>query len=222
MRRRLQTSVLMLLAVSATACDPANMAEHDYRISHPLTAQQQLAVATFDGPVLTEFDQTRLKRLAAESLRRGSGKIQITLTAKPGEEDQSQAFGSQVLDVLKHEGVTDIGTTMLISATSGQTAEVRIPVWTAVVPNCGTFERGISPDPTNAPNSNWGCSIQRNSALMLQNPADLVRARESSGRDANRATDVLNKYGLGQATGSASETKTTGSASTVGGTGTSN
>jgi pilus assembly protein CpaD len=51
---------------------------------------------------------------------------------------------------------------------------------------------------------------------MLQNPADLVRARDSSGRDANRAADVLLKYGKGQATSSEVEKQSSGSTSTVG------
>lgn len=48
-------------------------------------------------------------------------------------------------------------------------------------------------------------AVARNRAMMVQNPNDLVRARASSGRDANRSVDVLGKYGRGEATASASE-----------------
>jgi pilus assembly protein CpaD len=76
----------------------------------------------------------------------------------------------------------------------------------------------MNPDHTNAPNSNWGCSGQRDMALMIQNPADLVRAREASGRDANRSADVLGKYQRGEATSSAIENQTAGTTSSVGST----
>jgi len=46
-------------------------------------------------------------------------------------------------------------------------------------------------------------AVERNRAMMMQNPADLLRAREASGRDGNRAADVLARYGRGEATGSA-------------------
>lgn len=59
-------------------------------------------------------------------------------------------------------------------------------------------------------------AVERNRAMMVQNPADLVRAREASGRDGNRATDVLGKYGRGEATGSAPEAMAAGSVSSVG------
>lgn len=59
-------------------------------------------------------------------------------------------------------------------------------------------------------------AVERNRAMMVQNPADLYHARQASGRDANRAVDVLGKYGRGEATGSAPEALSAGSVSTVG------
>lgn len=48
-------------------------------------------------------------------------------------------------------------------------------------------------------------AVERNRAMMVQNPADLYRAREATGRDGNRAVDVLAKYGRGEPTASSSE-----------------
>lgn len=59
-------------------------------------------------------------------------------------------------------------------------------------------------------------AVERNRAMMVQNKADLIRAREASGRDSNRAVDVLAKYGRGEATGSAPEALSGGSVSSVG------
>lgn len=214
-----KASIALVLPLLLAGC-PADMAEHDQRISHPLTAEQKAAVALFDrtdGHGLSAFDRERLGRLAAESLKRGAGPIQITVGAKPGDETLERDFAQVLAGVLKDGGAAEIQVKVVTGA--GQeagTAEVRVPIWVAVVPECGSFERGITPDYTNAPNSNWGCAIQRNMGLMVQNPADLIRAREASGRDANRASDVLGKYGKGEATGSATEAKSSGSTSSVG------
>ena len=48
-------------------------------------------------------------------------------------------------------------------------------------------------------------AVERNRAMMVQNPADLYRARDASGRDGNRAVDVLAKYGRGEPTASSGE-----------------
>lgn len=215
-----KASIAVLLPLLAAGC-AADMAEHDQRISHPLTAEQKSAVALFDrtdGQGLSAFDRERLGRLAAESLKRGAGPIQVTVAARPGDEALDRDFAQSLAGALKDGGAAEVQV-KVVTGTGPEPglAEVRVPIWVAVVPECGSFERGITPDYTNAPNSNWGCAIQRNMGLMVQNPADLIRAREASGRDANRASDVLGKYGKGEATGSAIEAKSSGSTSSVGG-----
>ena len=215
---RIASVAVMALALAGCA---AEMVEHDQRISHPLTAEQKSAVAVFDRPAdgadLSAFDRERLTRLAAESLRRGAGPVVITMAVKPGQEGIEQDFAQILATRLKSDGVAEVQVKLVTGAevTAGA-AEVRVPIWVAVLPECGTFERGVNPDHTNAPNSNWGCSVQRNMGLMVQNPADLIRAREASGRDANRSGDVLGKYGRGEATGSAVEAINQGSTSSVG------
>ena len=216
MTKRILLPTLALIALLLSACEPANLAEHDGHIAHPLTAEKRMALAVLDGPELTAFDQTRVKRLAAESLRRSAGGIEIIIQAKSGEEEISKIFAHQLVSLFKHEGVNDVQASVQVGDNGDGSAVIQVPVWEAVVPTCGNFERGLNPDHDNAPHSNWGCSIQRNTALMLQNPADLIRARESTGRDANRAADVLDKYGRGEATGSAKESRSTGSTSDVG------
>jgi len=219
MKSRILIPTLVLMAIVLASCGPAELSKQDGHISHPISAEKQMAVAVFDGPVLTDFDLSRLKRLAAESLRRSAGTIEVVIRSNAQEESSAQAFASQVVTVLKREGVGLVDAKVQISESGDGSATVRVPVWTAVVPECGTFDRGLNPDHDNAPHSNWGCSIQRNTALMLQNPADLIRARESTGRDANRSSDVLAKYGRGEATASKPESKTAGSTSDVGGSG---
>ena len=215
---RLTSIAVMVLALAGCA---AEMVEHDQRISHPLTAEQKTAVAVFDRPAdgaaMSAFDRDRLLRLAGESLRRGAGPVLITMGAKPGDEAVERDFAQNLAAQLKGDGVAEVQIKLVTGADiAAGVAEIRVPIWVAVLPECGTFERGITPDHSNAPNSNWGCSVERNRGLMVQNPADLIRAREASGRDANRSGDVLGKYGRGEATGSAVEAVNQGSTSSVG------
>lgn len=210
---------LLLLA----ACGPADLAEQDYRLSHPIVVEEKAAVALFNRPApgrpLSEIDRNRLGRLAEEGLRRGAGPVDITVGALPGDEVAAKGFGDTLADVLRDWGVGAVSVKVLAGPDSVPppgTAQVRVPVWEARAPECGTFERGLNPDYSNAPHSNWGCSIQRNKALMVQNPADLVRARDSSGRDGWRADTVLEKYSRGEATGAAKEAASAGSTSNVG------
>ena len=216
MKSRILLPTLVLLSMILAACDPADLSKQNAHIAHPLTAETQVAVAVFDGPNMNDFDLGRLKRLAAESVRRNAGTVEVIVRTTSSEEEAAKAFGAQVVTALKREGVGAVTTNILVSESGDGSATVRVPVWTAVVPDCGTFKRGLNPDYDNAPHSNWGCSIQRNVGLMVKNPADLIRAREASGRDANRASDVLGKYGRGEATGSQAESKTLGSPSDVG------
>lgn len=213
----------LLPVLLLAACDPADLTEHDYRLSHPIVVEEKAAVALFarpaEGAALSDADRDRLGRLAEESARRGAGPIQISVGALPGEEAGALAFAQTLADTLRAWGVGPVSVSVAGGADAMPqpgVAQVRVPVWEAKAPECGTFERGLNPNYSNAPHSNWGCSIQRNKALMVQNPADLVRARETSGRDGARATTVLEKYGKGEATGAAKEGIAAGSTSDVG------
>ncbi len=101
MTKRILLPTLALIALLLSACEPANLAEHDGHIAHPLTAEKRMALAVLDGPELTAFDQTRVKRLAAESLRRSAGGIEIIIQAKSGEEEISKIFAHQLVSLFK-------------------------------------------------------------------------------------------------------------------------
>ena len=78
---------VLILAPLLGGC-AADLAEHDYRLNHPIIVEEKAAVALFtrpaDGRTLSAADRYRLGRLAEESLRRGAGPIEITVGAKPG------------------------------------------------------------------------------------------------------------------------------------------
>jgi pilus assembly protein CpaD len=68
------------------------------------------------------------------------------------------------------------------------------------VPPCGDFSASPTFNPSNLPDSNYGCATQRNLGMMAADPNDLVRAKASLGYDAERTTDVITKHRTGKIT----------------------
>lgn len=209
--RTARPALPLLLALALAACAPGELSRHDPDLRHQPAVERHAAVAVFDRPAgdgaLSDYDRRRLVRLADEHARRGAGPMVIATA--------DRALGEMLRAALAETGA-DIEMKVADVADAPGTAIVRAPVWVARVPECGTFSPGLNPDFDNAPNGNWGCAVNRNRALMLQNPGDLVRARESSGRDGVRAADVLGKYGKGEATSSQAEPNSAASVSTIG------
>lgn len=200
---RLSAAFLAILGLAACA-EPLDMGLHEHRQHYPFQVESRTAIATLSPSGesgLSRDDRAVLADLAREHVKRGSGPIAVK-----GKD------GAQAAAELARHGVHQAS---IIVDEGGDATEIRVPVWVAIVPECGNFEKPLNPDYENAPNSNYGCSIQRNIGLMVANPADLVRARKPTGRDGQRAADVLDKYSKGQATSSVREGAST--LSTVGG-----
>lgn len=73
--------------------------------------------------------------------------------------------------------------------------------YVAEPPQCGDWSTNLAYDPTNLPYPNLGCSQQRNLAVMVANPADLLGPRSQTARSGERRDQVWGKYVTGQPTG---------------------
>lgn len=184
-----------LILLPLAACAPVDLADHDPHQRYAVQVESRDAVARLTQP-LSATDRAALADLAGEFRRRSAGPV--TLLAP------SPAEAEKVAEILTGAGIPRAS----LRFATGAGLEVRVPVWTAQVPECGQWPDRINPDWRNETTSHYGCAVTRNMGLMLSNPADLVRARELSGRDGERAVDVLTKYGQGKATGAAPEADT--------------
>jgi pilus assembly protein CpaD len=72
-------------------------------------------------------------------------------------------------------------------------------------PQCGDWSTNLAYDPMNLPYPNLGCAQQRNLAVQVANPADLLGPRTETARASDRRDQVWNKYVKGGATGAAAE-----------------
>ncbi len=70
----------------------------------------------------------------------------------------------------------------------------------AVPPDCPDWSENIARDPQNMPFTNMGCATQRNLAVAVANPRDLIDARGETPRSSERRDVVWSKYVNGQPT----------------------
>jgi pilus assembly protein CpaD len=70
----------------------------------------------------------------------------------------------------------------------------------AVPPDCPDWSENIARDPQNMPFTNMGCATQRNLAVAVANPRDLIDPRGETPRASERRDVVWSKYVNGQPT----------------------
>jgi pilus assembly protein CpaD len=72
--------------------------------------------------------------------------------------------------------------------------------YVAEPPDCPDWSENIGRDPQNMPWPNMGCATQRNLAVSLANPEDLIRPRGETPRPGERRDVVWDKYVKGDVT----------------------
>lgn len=72
--------------------------------------------------------------------------------------------------------------------------------YVAQAPECGAWPTNLGDDTRNLPYPNLGCSTQRNFAMQVANPADLLGPRTMSPATAERRDARWDKYNKGEAT----------------------
>jgi pilus assembly protein CpaD len=200
------------LGLTLAGCGPAELRDYDHRQRFPLSVESRTASATLaradDAVAPSPDDLLTVRRLAEEFLRRGSAPASLVVGAKDAADPAAAAYGQAVVEAFAAAGadVSKLSASVSSEAQPGPgKAVLKVPVWVAKVPECGRWEDEYTPDFSNKDSDNFGCSVTRNTGLMVSNPADLVRAREATGRMGARSADVLEKYFQGKSTGSDKE-----------------
>ena len=111
----------------------------------------------------------------------------------------------QIGDLVKRRGVP--ASRMLLRVASDDTGAngpivISYDTLVVTVPDCRLWDTESSHDETNTATSNFGCSLQRNIGLMIDNPRDLIEPRKTTAtHDATRSGVVLDNYRAGKITG---------------------
>lgn len=156
------------------------------------------------------------ERLTASEIRRISDMAmafmdekqnQLVVAIPGGGAGDARVLGraKQIGDLAKRRGVP--ASRMMLIVNSEDTSAngpivISFDTLVVTVPECGIFDRESSHDETNTSEPNFGCSLQRNFGLMIDDPRDLIEPRKTTAtHDATRSGVVLQAYRAGEITG---------------------
>jgi pilus assembly protein CpaD len=184
---------------------------------HPILVSQQPATLSLhvspnsDG--LLPSQRARILEFASRAGASDSGNSRIVISAPSGSanEGASMQAADEARRLLIGTGYSE--TTIAVEAyqASGRDAPVRLSYmrYVADAPNCGQdWSENLARNYQNTPYPNFGCAAQRNLAVMVSNPADLLGPRTMTSRDSNRRDDMYTKYVKGQPVGASDESQT--------------
>jgi len=184
---------------------------------HPILVSQQPAVMNLhispnaDG--LTPMQRARVLEFANRSRASDSGNSRIVISAPGGSANEGAAMqaADDARRLMLESGYSP--TTIAVEAyhAGGRDAPLRLSYmrYVAEAPNCGQdWSENLARNYQNTPYPNMGCAAQRNLAVMVANPADLLGPRTMTSRDSNRRDDMYGKYVKGQPLGASEEVQT--------------
>ena len=209
---RLLAALATAIALTVTACTAPPTGKADYRDTYPLKPEKATSVLVMDsaafGAPSNSRDMVRLRVYVGDYLRRGRSRLTISFraggkgVAAPGRVDSIRAM-------LLREGVNAANIEFKPSQSKdikGSDLVFSFRGYIVRVPECGDWSGAAGYGPSNLPHTDFGCSYQRNTGLMLADPGDLVDPRAPALMDARRSDTVLKKYRAGTATGAVKPT----------------
>jgi pilus assembly protein CpaD len=185
---------------------------YDYKQRHPITLQEgKRTVELFvgnRGAGLTPAQRSTIGGFAYNWHRDAVGGVEIR--APSGGNDRAvRETIAEIRTVLVEAGVPQRAITArtLRQADPSQLTPIVLvyPRMTATAGQCGRWPNDLGPGAgmeyfTNEPYWNLGCSMQRNLASMVDDPADLVQPRGEAPAYMARRSVVLDKYRKGEDT----------------------
>lgn len=184
---------------------------------HPILVSQQPAnlnlhiAARSDG--LTPMQRARVLEFAGRSKASDSGNSRIVISAPGGSANEGAAMqaADQARQLMLDSGYSETSIAVEAYHAEGRDAPLRLSYmrYVAEAPNCGQdWSENLARTYQNTPYPNMGCAGQRNLAVMVANPADLLGPRTMTSRDANRRDDMYSKYVKGETLGAKAEQAT--------------
>ena len=182
----------------------------DYRENHPLVVGEEtvslLVPLPFARESMSAGEKARIRGFVADYLARGKGNVTVEMIGTEGAtgDATSGEWLRWARDTLIRGGLRTAEVSVLAGtrADSQNAVLMTYAAATVQVPGCKDWSSGSTLMPHNRPHSNFGCSIQRNVGLMIENPADLEKARAMTGRDPRHTIRVIVNHQAGTPTGS--------------------
>lgn len=169
---------------------PANFAVRVARGSHGLTPQQRAQVVDF------------LDRYRARDA--GNGRLAIAVPSGSANEVAAMHAVADLRYLVRESGINDANVTIHPYRAAGErdpAIRMSYARFVAEAPDCGDWSTNLAEDPRNLPYPNFGCAQQRNLAVQVANPADLLGPRTMEpAASSERRDEIWNKYVKGEST----------------------
>ncbi len=209
-------AMVSVIALSVAACrghqDDSYVAgwlRIDHDEMHPITVSKQpstLSIPIHRGTYgLAPGQQARLSRFLARYKARDTGNSNLLVHVPSGSANEVEAM--QVVGELRHV-ISEYGFDPTLvkvkpyQARRGSQPPIRVSYmrYVAKGPQCGTFPTNIARQFDNRHYEDYGCSVQKNIAAQIANPADLLGPRTMTPRSEARRADAWEKYVTGKPT----------------------
>jgi len=213
---RLAVLAASALAVSLGACTHtgdegarvAGWALVDASQRHPIIVSQQPSTMTLrisrGSSGLSAHQRAQVLEFASRYRASDAGDSRLVIAAPSGGSNEVAAIRAvhEVRRMLEDEGFAESSIAIEAYPADGNNAPIRVSYlrYVADPPDCGAWPTNLARDPGNVPYANFGCATQRNFAVQVANPADLLGPRTMTGRSSERRDVVFDKYIKGDVT----------------------
>lgn len=199
-------SLLCLCTTLAVAgCNQPPTAAADYRMQHRVYAQEKvfnlILPLPASGRLSAALHRNKIENFASDYLRRGHGPILVSRYSRGNGADFSK---SMIAGALFSTGVPEQRVYFQVlpdTKNNAQSIELSYSGYVAHVPRCGDWSGQTGFDPSNLPHTDFGCSFQRNTGLMISNPGDLSVAGGGIQYDTPNSDRVIKTYRKGEQLG---------------------
>ena len=218
---RLRPLACALLTVAATAvagCQHDDFARPqvagwsmvDPSQRHPITVSQEpqtIGISVASGSRgLGPRQRAEVLEFADRARVSDAGNSRLIIQAPGGSHNEiaaMQAVG-EIRQILSDNGFPESSIAVeAYHASDSYNAPVRLSYlrYVAEAPTCGYWPTNLASQPDNGNYPNFGCANQRNLAVMVANPGDLLGPRTESDRMSERRDATWQKYVKGESTG---------------------
>ena len=216
---------LALLPAALAGCEHdqgaqvANWTLIDPEQRHPILVSRQPENLTLHiargSQGLTPMQRARVLEFVSRSRSVDAGNSRFVISAPGGSENESAAreAAAEVQQLMLDGGYSESSIAVGAYQANGGDAPLHVSYrrYVAEAPDCGQdWSQNLARNRQNVPYPNFGCATQRNFAVKVANPADLLGPRTMTERSADRRDVAFDKYVRGEAVGAAVETTTIG------------
>jgi pilus assembly protein CpaD len=154
---------------------------------------------------LSPAQRSRLLRFYAHYRATDSGNSRLVIEAPSGAPNEVSVMHSvqEIRHILTSEGIPESDIAVeAVYVDHGSEPPIRLSYLrhVAEAPVCGDWSTNLASEPANLPYPNFGCATQRNFAVQVANPADLLGPRSMTPRSSERRDTTWGKYVKGEST----------------------